>query len=179
MPPFCIERCIMKEKLLAGKIVNTHGIRGELKAVYYTDSPAFFDTVREVFPGMEEEGLALTASRAHKGAVLLKLDGIDNIEDAERLVGKEIYVDRQDDILSEDRYYIVDIIGCGVYDEDDAFIGEITDVFPTGSNDVFEVQRPNGKTAYIPNIHDIVKNIDISKKSVRIHVIGGLIDDED
>lgn len=169
----------MKEKLLAGKIVNTHGIRGEIKAVYYTDSPAFFDNVSKVFLSPGEECFALTVSRAHKGAVLLKLDGIDKIEDAERLVGKEIYVDRQDDALSEGQYYIVDIIGCGVYDEDDALIGEITDVFPTGSNDVFEVRRPNGKTAYIPNIHDIVKNIDIGKKSVRIHVIGGLIDDED
>lgn len=179
MPPFRIERCIMEERLLAAKIVNTHGIRGEVKAVYYTDSPLFFEDIKEITLEPGNVKANITGSRAHKGAVLLKLSGIDKIEDAALLVGKEIYVERKEAPLPDGQFYIVDIIGCTVYTEEGEAIGEISDVFPTGSNDVFEVKRPNGKKAYIPNIHDIVKNIDVKEKRVDIHVIGGLIDDED
>ena len=95
--------------------------------------------------------------------MLLKLSGIDSIEAAEKLIGKEIYTKREEAPLPDGQFFIVDI----------------TDVFPTGSNDVFEVLLPGGKKAYIPNIHDVVKKIDIDNKDVTIHVMEGLIDDED
>lgn len=167
----------MSEKLLAAKIVNTHGIRGEVKAVYYTDSPQFFEDIKNVFLGEEE--YSLTGSRAHKGAVLLKLSGVDSIDEAEKLVGKEIFAKREEACLPEGQFFIVDIIGCTVKDESGSVIGQIEDVFPTGSNDVFETLLPSGKKAYIPNIHDVVKHIDTDKKEVVIHVMEGLIDDED
>ena len=167
----------MSEKLLAAKIVNTHGIRGEVKAVYYTDSPKFFEDIKKIYLGDEE--FTLTGSRAHKGAVLLKLSGIDSIEAAEKLIGKEISTKREEAPLPDGQFFIVDIIGCTVLSEEEEPIGKITDVFPTGSNDVFEVLLPGGKKAYIPNIHDVVKKIDIDNKDVTIHVMEGLIDDED
>ena len=79
---------------------------------------------------------------------------------------KSVYADLRD----------LSILGIEVEGEP---IGKITDVFPTGSNDVFEVLLPGGKKAYIPNIHDVVKKIDIDNKDVTIHVMEGLIDDED
>lgn len=170
---------VMENKLLAAKIVNTHGIRGETKAVYYTDTPFFFENIKNVLLKPGDIRLCLDSFRAHKGAVLLKFSGIDKIEDAETLVGKEVWVDREESILPEGRYYIADIIGCAVFSEDGENMGEVTEVFETGSNDVFELARPNGKKAYIPNIKDIVKIIDVEAKKITIHLIGGLIDDED
>ncbi len=166
----------MDEKLLAGKVVNTHGIRGEVKAVYYTDSPQFFENIKKVFLGEEE--YTLTGSRAHKGAVLLKLSGVDTIEEAQKLIGREVYALREEADLPDGKFFIVDIIGCTVK-EDVREVGRVTDVFPTGSNDVFETLLPNGKKAYIPNIHDVVKKIDVLNKEIAVQIPEGLIDDED
>ena len=166
----------MKDRLLAGKIVNTHGIRGEVKALYYTDSPQFFEDIKNVFLGEEE--YSLEGSRAHKGAVLLKLSGVDSIDAAEKLVGKEIFAKREEAHLPEGQFFIVDIIGCTVK-ENGAEVGKVTDVFPTGSNDVFETLLKTGKKAYIPNIHDVVKKIDVLNKEIIVNLPEGLIDDED
>lgn len=168
----------MNERLHAAKIVSTHGIRGEVKAYCYTDSPLFFENVKNIItePGGAE--FKLIGARAHKGGALLKLSGIDSIEQAQMLVGKDVFVSREENELPEGQYYIVDIVGCRVVSDLGEDLGYVKDVFQTGSNDVFEVTRPNGKMAYIPNIHDIVKNIDVDNKIITIHVIEGLIDDE-
>ncbi len=169
----------MKEELLAGKIVTTHGVRGEVKVFCYTDSPDFFDEIENItIEGLKGE-YVIEGSRAHKGASLLKLSGIDNMESAQLLVGKNVFVKREDVSLPEGRYYIVDIIGCSVFSEEGEKIGVVKDVFATGSNDVFSVEKKDGKMAYIPHIDDIVKDIDIGEKKITVHIIGGLIDDED
>lgn len=168
----------MKGKLHAAKIVSTHGIRGEVKAYCYTDSPLFFENVKNIITEPDGAEFTLVGARAHKGGALLKLSGIDSIEKAQALVGKDIFVSREENVLPEGQYYIVDIVGCTVVSDEGETLGCVKDVFQTGSNDVFEVTCPNGKMAYIPNIHDIVKNIDIDEKMITIHVIEGLIDDE-
>lgn len=169
----------MDNTLLAAKIVKTHGIRGEVKAFCYTDSPLFFKDIKNVVLEPGELSLKLSSSRPHKDAVLLTFSGIDSIEKAEKIVGKEVYVSRDEISLPEGRFYIADIIGLSVITDEGETVGEVIDVFPAGGSDVFEVKRENMKNAYIPNIADIVKNIDTEKKTVIIHVIKGLLDDED
>lgn len=167
----------MEKELFAAEIVNTHGIRGEVKAIYHTDSPEFFDNIKNIRLEPSNVSYKLTACRPHKGSVLLKLKGVDTIEEAEKLVGQKIYVSRKEARLPEGKYYIVDIIGLKVFSEDGEEIGEVTDVFRTGSNDVFEVKRQGGKKAYIPHIDDIVKNIDLDS-GITIHVMEGLLDED-
>lgn len=169
----------MKEELLAGKIVTTHGVRGEIKVFCYTDSPEFFDEIEKITIDGHKGEYVIESSRAHKRASLLKLAGIDNMESAQLLVGRDVFVKREDVSLPEGRFYIVDIIGCTVFSEEGEKIGVVKDVFSTGSNDVFSVERENGKMSYIPHIDDIVKSIDIGDKKITVHIIGGLIDDED
>lgn len=167
----------MEKELFAAEIVNTHGVRGEVKAIYHTDSPEFFDDIKNI--RLEPSGVSykLTATRPHKGSVLLKLSGIDTIEDAEKLIGQKIYVQRKEAKLPEGKFYIVDIIGLKVFSENGEEIGEVTDVFRTGSNDVFEVKRKDMKNAYIPHIDDVVKNIDL-EAGIKIHVMEGLLDED-
>lgn len=169
----------MDNTLLAAKIVKTHGIRGELKAFCYTDSPLFFKGIKNIILEPGELSFELSSSRPHKDAVLLTLSGIDSIEKAEKLLGKEVYVKRDEAVLPEGRFYIADILGLSVITDEGETVGKVTDVFTAGGSDVFEIQRENKKKAYIPNISDIVKNIDIEKKTVTVHVIKGLLDDED
>ncbi len=167
----------MEKELLAAEIVNTHGIRGEVKAICHTDSPEFFFDIENIRLEPSNKGFKIEGVRVHKGSVLLKLSGIDNMTDAEKLVGSKIYVSRDEASLPEGKFYIVDIIGLPVFTEEGEEIGKVTDVFPTGSNDVFEVKRKGMKNAYIPYIDDVVKDVDI-KKGITIHVMEGLLDED-
>lgn len=169
----------MKNELSAGKIVNTHGIRGEVKATFSADDAGFFHTVKTVHLMPEDKTLRLLSSRPHKGAVLLKFEGVEDMTAAEALIGQEIYVPRSETHLPEGRYFIADILDMTVVTEEGEALGRVTDVFPTGSNDVFEVTSPEEKTYYIPHIRDVVRSIDTEKRIVTIHVMEGLLDDED
>lgn len=168
----------MDGELLAGKIVNTHGIHGEVKALYETDDAGFFHTIRHITLRPLGKTFCLAGARAHKGAVLLRLEGIASIEQAEALVGQELYVAREEASLPAGRYFIADIVGMRVITEEGALLGEVEDVFSTGSNDVFEVKTSAKKRIYIPHITDVVKNISLENRTVTIHVMEGLLDDD-
>ncbi len=167
----------MEKELLAAEIVNTHGIRGEVKAICHTDSPEFFFDIENISLKPSGKEYKIEGARCHKGSVLLKLEGIDKMDEAEALVGSKIYVSREEAYLPEGKFYIVDIIGLSVFTEGGEKIGEVSDVFPTGSNDVFEVKRKGMKNAYIPYIDDVVKNIDL-EEGITIHVLEGLLDED-
>jgi len=164
--------------LLCAKIVNTHGVMGEMKAICLADSPAFFKKIKTLYIG--NTPYALKSIKEHNGNLLLRLDGVDNMDKAELLKGRDVFVKREDaPPLPKGRYYIVDLIGLSVIKDDGEKIGEISDVFGTGSNDVYEVKSENGKKYYIPVIDDVVKEIDIEGKKVLITPLKGLLDDED
>ena len=163
--------------LECGKIVNTHGLRGEVKALYYTDDPAFFDTVKRVHLS-SGKSLTLSSWRQNKGAVLLKFKEIGSVEEAEALVGKTMSVSRADlPPLPEGRYYIADILGMEVVTDEGRNLGKVTDVFKTGSNDVYTVQ---GDREYlIPVIDEVVLSTDLTLRTITIKPLKGLLDDED
>ncbi len=163
--------------LTCGKIVNTHGLRGEVKALYYTDGPEFFDTVKTLHLS-SGQALTLVGWRVNKGAVLLRLSGIDTVEAAERLVGQEISVSRKDlPPLPEGRYYIADILGMEMVTDEGRLLGKVTDVFKTGSNDVYTVR--GDKEYLIPVIDEVVLSTDLEARRITIKPLKGLLDDED
>lgn len=165
--------------LHCGKIVNTHGISGEIKMLYYADSPDFFSNVKKLYLKNGEE-LKVKSVKPHKGALILRTDGIDSIEKAEKLKNMDVYIKREDaPPLPVGRYYIKDIIGLYVYLDNRSLLGKVSDVFATGSNDVYDVLNENGKHFYIPVIDEVVKNIDIKGGRIDITPIEGLIDDAD
>ncbi len=163
--------------LVCGKIVNTHGLRGEVKALCYADGPEFFDTVKTLHLS-SGKALELCAWRVSKGAVLLKLRGIDTVEEAEKLVGSELSVRRADlPPLPEGRYYIADILGMNVITDEGRELGKVVDVFKTGSNDVYTVR--GDKEYLIPVIDEVILSTNVEGRLLTIKPLKGLLDDED
>lgn len=163
--------------LTCGKIVNTHGLRGEVKALYYTDGPAFFNHVKTLHLS-DGRTFSLKSCRQNRGAVLLKLEGVDTVEAAKKIVGQEILVARETlPPLPEGRYYIADILGMEMVTDTGRVLGTVVDVFKTGSNDVYTVR---GEREYlIPVIDEVVLSTDLAERRITIKPLKGLLEDED
>ena len=171
----------MPEKFIeAGKIVGTHGVRGEMRVQPWCDTTDFLTKFKKLY--LDNSGntlLSVLSSRAHGNVCLIKVKGVESIEDAEKLRGKVIFIDRADCKLKKGQYFVTDIIGCEVFDENtNEFFGKITDVSETGANDVWHITK-DGNEYYIPNIPEIVKNVEIENGKIIIAPIKGMFDDED
>ncbi|MBC2578942.1 ribosome maturation factor RimM [Clostridium sp. DJ247] len=155
----------MKEFLTVGQIINTHGIKGELKVYPLTDDIKRFRKLKKVYiDGVEKQ---VVWCKLQNDKVILKIEGIDSIEDAMKCKEKYLEVSREDAVkLPEGRYYVADIIGCRVVDEDGLDLGEIYDVIHTRNNDVYWIKE--GKELLIPVLKEIVLDIDVENKKILI-----------
>jgi len=163
-----------KEYLEAGKIVNVHGIKGEVKIMPYTDVPELLCEFDSLF--LDRKEILIERSRVAKNLVIAKLDGVDTPEQAEKLRNKILYMHRDDLELDEDTYFIQDLIGVEVKDADtDIVYGKITDVMQTGANDVYVI-RGNGREYLVPAIADVVVSTDIDTNLMTIRPLEGLFD---
>ncbi len=170
---------MLKKYLEVGKIVGTHGIRGELRVDPWCDSPEFLASFKTLYFDNGGEKLSVK-SRPHKNITLIKINGVDTIEDAQLLRGKILYIDRDDAKLPEGRNFVQDLIGCRVVDADDNSVeyGTLSDVFKTGANDVYTVK--SGEREYlIPAIDEVVVEKNVADGVILIRPMKGLFDDED
>ena len=165
-----------KEFLEAGKIVTAHGIRGEVKVMPYTDTPELLCEFDRLFIGKNRDEIGVERSRVFKSTVIMKLEGIDTPEAAEKLRNKLLYMHRDDLELGEDTYFIQDLIGMEVRDADsDELYGVIDDVMQTGANDVYVVKSAD-KELLVPAIADVVISTDIDGNVMTIRPLDGLFD---
>ena len=165
----------MENLLTAGKIVNTHALRGEVRVYPYCDSAEFLCEFDRLFIGGAER--KVRAARVHKGQALLSLEGVDTVEQAQALVGSIVQIDKNDVELEEGRYFIEDIIGLTVVDAlTGQNYGKITNVIETGANDVFEVTDADGRVRLVPKIDDVVKAISLTDGVVSITPLRGLFE---
>lgn len=163
-----------KEYLEAGKIVNTHGIKGEVKIMPYTDVPELLCEFDRLFLNKQE--IFIERSRVAKNMVIAKFEGVDTPEQAEKLRNKILYMHRDDLELDDDTYFIQDLIGIEVKDAETGVIyGKITDVMQTGANDVYVI-KGNDREYLIPAIADVVVSTDIDNNEMTIKVLDGLFD---
>ena len=165
--------------LEAGKIVNVHGLRGDVKIMPWCDSADFLCEFEYLY--LDREGkkeLEVENARVFKNMVIAKFAGINTVEEAEKLREKVLYLSRDDVELYEDTYFIKDLIGIEVSDADTGKIyGLIKDVFQTGANDVYSIK--NGEKEYlVPAIADVVVSTDIENKKMTIRPLEGLFEDE-
>ncbi len=170
----------MKDYLAVGKVVNTHGVKGELKVIPLTSDLSRFDYLLFVTAKYEGElrEFRVLSARLHKNTVLIKLKDIDTMNDAEKLKGQELWVERKHARkLEEDEYFICDLIGLKVY-ENDIYLGTVTDVLQTGSNDVYIV-KDSDKSGEIllPALKSVVVNVDIENNRMDVIVPEGLNDE--
>ncbi len=168
----------MQEFLEIGQIVNTFGIKGQVKVNPFTDDINRFDKLKMVYikNKLKNQELEIEEVKYHKNMVLLKFKGIDKIEDAENLRNSYILIDRKDQLpLDKDTYYIVDLLGLEVYTDENKLLGKLDDIFNTGSNDIYVVKDELGKQILLPAIKDVIKKIDIENKKIIVHILNGLI----
>lgn len=169
----------MKQFLEIGKIVGTHGIRGEMRVEPWCDSPKFFCKFNTLYLSEGKKAINVK-SRPHKNIAIMKIDYVDSIEDAERLRGKILYMNRNDVTLDKGEFFIQDLIGLVAEDVDNGTIyGKITEVFQTGANDVYQITNENGKEYLIPVIDDVVIDINPEDGKILIKPMKGIFDDED
>lgn len=164
-----------KEYLEAGKIVTTHGIRGEVKIMPYTDTPELLCEFDRLFIGKEKAEIYIDRARVAKNMVIAKIEGIDTVEAAEKYRNKVLFMHRDDLELDEDTYFIQDLIDMEVKDVDSGFVyGKITDVLQNGANDVYVIK---GDREYlVPAIPDVVISTDIDSNIMLIRPLEGLFD---
>ena len=168
----------MEEYFEIGQIVNTSGLKGEIKVKPFTDDITKFNDFKTIYVSIKKElkEFKVEKVRFSKNMVFLKLKGIDTIEEAENYRNLYLKIKRdKDEKLEKDTYYIVDILGCKVYTDEQKELGEVIDVFSTGSNDVYVVKDELGKQVLLPAIKDVIKNVDIENKIITVHLMEGLI----
>lgn len=168
-----------KQFLEIGKIVGTHGLKGEVRVECWCDSPQFlccFDTL--YYDGGKKA--VQIKSRPHKNIALAKIKGVDTVEQADLLRGRVLYLNRDDVSFDDGVNFVQDIIDSKVIDEETGKeYGVVTDVLFTGANDVYEMADNNGKKFYIPVIDSVVVEKDIDNSIIKIRPMKGLFADED
>lgn len=167
----------MEDLLEIGQIVNSYGIKGFFKVVPFTDDITRFDKLKNVYIEKNKKLLKMEIEEVkyHKNLVLLKLKGIDDINDTEQYKNCYLKIDRKDAVeLQENSYFIVDLIGMEVVTDEGVLLGNLIDVFPTGSNDVYVVKDKMGKQTLLPAIGEVIKNVDVENKKMTVHLMEGL-----
>ena len=169
----------MEEYIEIGQIVNTNGLHGLLKIKPFTDDITRFTKLKTIYIVIKDKLIEhkIQEVKYIKNNVLLKLDGIDNVEEAEKLKNYYMKIKREDAIkLPQNSYFISDILNCSVYVEGkNELLGKIDDIFSTGSNDVYVVKTENGKQILLPAIKDVIKTVDIVNKKIVVNLIEGLV----
>lgn len=163
----------MQDKFEIGKIVNTFGIKGEVKITPYTDNIQQFKKVKHIY--VNDTKMEIESTKFQKNVVILKLKGVDDMTSAEDLRGSIIKVDRSNKKLPEGTYYIVDLIGSSVYTDEGNLLGILKDIYNTGANDIYTVETSDGKEVLLPSIKEVIKEIDVENKKIIVHILKGLI----
>lgn len=168
----------MVEYLEIGQIVNTFGVRGEIKIKPLTDNIQRFDKLKSIY--IEKNNQLQLYNIEHvkytNNLVILKIKDVNTMEEAEKLKGLYIKVDRKNAIkLPKDTYFIADLIGLSVYTDEGKMLGKVDDIYNTGSSDIYVVKDDLGKQILLPAITDVLKNIDIKNQKIIVHLIEGLV----
>lgn len=169
----------MKQYLEAGKIVRTHGVRGELCLEPWADSPEFLRGIKRFwFDGEGKQDAGLLASRVHKGQLLMRLRGVDSVEQGDALRGKVLYLNRADVHLEPGQYFLQDLIGLRAIDGNTGReYGILQEVLATGANDVYRIVSDEGKEYLFPAVPHMIKETDLEGGVISLLPIPGIFDD--
>ena len=158
------------ELIEIGRIVSTHGIRGEVKIAAWTDD--IYDLLEmEAFYLKDGTPLHVEQSRVHKNALIVKFREISNMNEAETKRGILLFTEKTP--LPEGRFYIKDLIGLDAV-TNGAVFGKLTDVFNTGANDIYEIKTDAGKTLYLPVIDGVIDSVDLEAHKIYVTIPEGL-----
>lgn len=171
---------MLKQFLELGRIVSTHGVRGEVRVQYWCDDAAFACSFKTLY--LDEKGekaVRVLASRPHGNVVLMKLDGVETVEQANLLRNKTLFMARKDAKIPEGVDFVADLIGCAVLDADNSgkCYGTLTDITSNGANEIWEITDEAGKKYLMPAVPVMVRRTDAANDRVYISPIRGIFDD--
>ena len=169
----------MENLLRVGVISSTHGVRGEVKVFPTTDEKERFKKLKTVLldTGKEQISLEIEGVKFFKNMVILKFKGYDNINDVERYRGKDLLITRKQAVpLKENENFVADLIGLTVKTDEGDILGNVKDVLFTGANDVYVVERENGKDILLPAIRQCILDVDLEEQVMTVHLLDGLLD---
>ena len=163
--------------LAVGRIIGIHGVRGEIKVKSLTDFPERFSPGALLYVEGETIQREVLSARPHKGALLVKLTGMNDRNAAETLRGKYLFVAREDAMpLAEDEYYEDELVGLQVETMEGEVLGELMQIMWTAANEVYIVQGRRGEIL-IPAIAEVVQEVDLEQGVMRVALLPGLIED--
>lgn len=154
----------------AGRIVNTHGIVGEVKIEVWLDSPQFMKKCGRIF--VDGSAIKIESAREHKGFLLAKLEGIDDVNAAMTMKGKSAYIDRADAKLPKGAYFLQDIIGASVIDESGTEIGKLAEIMETPASRIYVVRGE--REHLIPAVPEFILKTDAENGIINVHLIEGM-----
>lgn len=170
---------MLKEYLEAGKIVNTHGVRGELSVEPWADSAEFLHKIKRFWWDEGKTDIGLAGSRVHKGRLLITLKDVTTVEQADALRGRVLYLNRQDCKLPKGTCFLQDIIGTKAVDGNTGRVyGTLTEVLPTGANDVYRIVDEQGKEYLFPAVKHMIQRMAPEEGIIELLPIPGIFDDE-
>lgn len=162
------------EYLEIAKIVAPQGLKGEMRATLQCDSPEFFTSFDNYYLGDSKAEIEIISARQHKNVMVIRIDGINSIEDVQKYIGKTIFINKEDVMLEDGRYFWADLLGMDVIDAESGEIyGKLNDIQATGANDIYEVKK-GGKSVWIPAIAEVIKKVDVDGKKMFITPMEGL-----
>lgn len=173
----------MVEYLNVGKLVNTHGLKGEVKVVRITDFEERFEPGKSLLLFKKNSNqpieLKIKTHRQHKAFDMLTFEGYTNINQVEPFKEGMLKVEKDDVLdLEENEYFYHDIIGCQVFTIDGEVIGQVKEILAPGANDVWVISADGKKDVLIPYIEEVVTDINIEEKVIKINPLEGLLPDE-
>ena len=159
-----------KQYIEAGRIVNTHGVAGEVKIEVWLDSPQFLKSFKRCF--IDEREVKLLSARVHKGFLIAKLQGVEDVNAAMALKGRTVFIDRADARLPKGAFFLQDIIGASVVDESGSEIGKLVDVMETPASNVYVVKGE--REHLIPAVPEFILSTDADNGIITVHLIEGM-----
>lgn len=166
----------MENILEVGQIVNSYGIKGFLKVVPFVDNNNQYKNFKTIYIE-EKTGLKefnIEEVKFSKDIILLKLEGIDDINEAEKYKNLYLKAKRKDIKIEKGAHFIVDLIGLDVFTVEGEYLGKLAEVLKPGANDVYVVKNKK-KDILLPVIPEVIKNIDIPNKRIEVNLLKGLI----
>lgn len=171
----------MKKNFLeVGRIVSTHGLNGDVKVEPWCDNCKFLCEFKYLyFENYDFKKIKILSAKVHKNSVLMKIDGVNSIEQAELLRGKVLFMNREDIDLPKGKFFIQDILNLRVFDVNtNLYYGKVTDVIKTGANDVYQITNEDNKNYLIPAIKDVICEVNVDNNFMKIRPLKGIFDDE-
>ena len=172
---------MIKEYLEIGKITSTHGIKGEMKVQPWCDSVDFMKKFRTLYLDKKGEKPLNVKIRQGGTMAIMKAEGVDTPEEAQKMRNRTLYMKRSEAVLPEGFYFMQELFDCRVIDADDEakVYGTLSDISETGANDVWHIRTDEGKEYLIPAIESVVIDVNVADGIIKIRPLRGIFDNED